>query len=135
MPDLELHKSIVRQYAAFFSAGDFDALMALFTPDAEIHGVMGSGGLDFALTLWRDVHKAFNTQFMIDEIIAENDLVAARYIETGTFTAPFRGMVPTHRSYSMMAMEFFRFENNKIAERWGTRDYATLRQQLGTPPA
>ena len=83
------------------------------------------------LPIWRSLHEAFEIQIQIEDLIAEGDLVAARYSESGTFRAPFRGTQPTGKSYRLVAMEFFSLREGKIAERWGARDSAAMKTQLG----
>jgi len=127
----EENKAVVRAYAEAFNRGDFDAVVKLCAPDVVIQGVMGKGALDVALPVWRELHEAYNIQLTIEDLIAEGDRVAARYLEQGTFRKPFRGTAPTGRSFSVTAMEWFRMSNGKIAERWGARDSAAIARQVG----
>jgi predicted ester cyclase len=131
MDRLEQNKATVRAYADAFSRGDFDAVTACFTPDATIQGVLGQGGLEFALGVWRELHAAYGLQLRIEALAAEGEWVAARYLESGTFRAPFRGQAPTGKSFSLVAMEWFRMRDGKIAERWGARDSAAMNRQMG----
>src|SRR5205085_5659173 len=93
----EVNKAAVLRYVEAFNRGDVDALRALFTPGAVIHGVLGSGGLDVAVPVWRELHAAFGVTLAVEDLVAEGDRVAARYTERGTFAAPFRGREPTGR--------------------------------------
>jgi steroid delta-isomerase-like uncharacterized protein len=127
----EINKTVVRAYAEAFSRGDFDEVRKIFTQDAIVQGVLGHGGLDVALPVWRSLHEAFAVQIQIEDLIAEGDLVAARYSESGIFRAPFRGMQPTGKSYRLVAMGWFRMRDGKITERWGARDSASMQKQLG----
>jgi steroid delta-isomerase-like uncharacterized protein len=131
LESLERNKSIVREYVAAFNRGDSDALRKLFTSDAQIHGVLGSAPIEQALSIWNELHTAFNLQLNVEEIVAEGDRVVVRYTERGTFRAPFRGKEPTGKSYELTAMEWFAFRNGLIAERWGARDSAAQARQLG----
>src|SRR4051812_9980155 len=103
--NLEHHKQTIREYTRLFNAGDFDAITSLFTPDAIIHGVLGQGSLDFALPIWRELHAAFHLTLHIEDLVAEENLVAARFTERGQMTAPFRNMPPTGKPYTLTAME------------------------------
>lgn len=127
----EENKAVVREYAEAFSAGDFARLRALFTEDATIQGVLGWGNVDeVAMPVWRDLHAAYGLTLAIEALVAEGDLVAARYTERGTFRAPFRGAEPTGKSYELVAMEFFEMKDGKIRRRWGARDSASMQRQL-----
>ena len=44
-------------------------------------------------------------QLQIEEIIAEGELVAVRYTETGIFKAAAFGQEPTGKSYMLIAMK------------------------------
>ncbi len=128
---MEANKQVVRDYVAAFNAGDFDAVRALFAPDGVVHGVLGWGGLEVALPVWRDLHEGFSMRMAIEALVAEGDVVAARFTETGHFVRPFRGAQPTGKTYELVAMEFFEFEDGRIKRRWGARDSASQARQLG----
>jgi steroid delta-isomerase-like uncharacterized protein len=127
------NKATVQEYADAFSRGDFDTVKALCTPDVIISGVMGKGGLGIALPIWDELHRAFGIQLEIQDMIAEDDRVAVRFLEKGTFSDDFRGIQPTGKSYELVAMEWFRMEEGKIAQRWGARDFAAMMRQVAAP--
>jgi len=127
----ERNKAVVRQYAEAFSRGDFEAIRTLCTPDFVVSGVMGKGDFEMALKIWNALHHAFGLQLEIEDLIAEGDRVAARFLESGTFRQPFFEKQPTGKSYRVTAMEWFAFRDGKIAERWGARDSASIFKQLG----
>lgn len=95
-----------------------------------MQGVLGRGGFDVVLPVWRALHQAFGMQLEIVELIAEGDFVAARYTESGTFRAPFRDTAPTGKSYRLVAMEWFRLRDGEIDERWGARDSGAMQKQI-----
>lgn len=127
----EANKAVVRRYVAAFNAGDFDALRALFTEDAVVQGVLGWGGMDVVVPIWRDLHSAFAPQLTIEEMVADGDRVAARYTERGRFGGAFRGRAPTGLGYEVTAMEWFELRDGRIARRWGARDSAAIARQTG----
>jgi predicted ester cyclase len=126
----EHNKWIVQQYVEGFNRGDMEALPKLFTPDAQIQGVLGFGGMDVAIPIWIELHSAFGIQLTIEAMVAEGDVVAVRYTERGTFRAPFRGKGPTGKSYELVAMEWFEFKDGLIHRRWGARDSGSQARQL-----
>ena len=127
----DVNKKIVLRYVEAFNNGDTVALRDLFTPDAVIQGVLGSAGIEEALRIWRELHQAFAIALTVDDLVAEDDRVAARYTERGVFGAPFRGTPPTGRSYEIVAMELFHFRDGRICRRWGARDSAAQARQIG----
>ena len=67
----------------------------------------------------------------IEQIIAEENIVAVRYTETGIFRAYFLGQEPTGLSYELVAIEWFEIAEGKIKKRWGARDFAAQARQIG----
>lgn len=126
-------KRVVRQYVDAFNRGDLNGLRALLAEDAEIQGVFGKGLFDKIEPIWRQLIEGYGMQLAIQELVAEGDIVAARYIESGTFRAPAFGHQPTGKSYELVAMEWFEIESGKIKRRWGARDAASQARQLGLP--
>jgi len=106
----------------------------LLAEDAEIQGVMGKGLIKKVEPLWRRLIDGYGIQLRIESLIAEGHVVAARYVETGTFRAPAFGNEPTGKSYTLIAMEWFEIEAGKIKRRWGTRGAASQATQLGIAP-
>ncbi|WP_111431284.1 nuclear transport factor 2 family protein [Rhodobacteraceae bacterium DSL-40] len=126
------NRAVVAAYVAAMNAGDFAAMRALFTEDAEIQGVTGVGGLDFALGVWRQLHDGLGMELTVEEMAAEGACVAVRYTERGRWTGPFMAQgEPTGRSYTLVAMEWFELRGGRIARRWGARDAAAQARQLG----
>ena len=127
--------AVGKAYVDAFNAGDLAALRTLFAEDAEIQGVYGKATLDRAESVWRQLIDGYGMQLEIKELIAQGALVAARYVETGTFRAPAFGQQPTGKSYELVAMEWFEIHQGKIKRRWGARDSASQLRQLGVLPA
>ncbi|MCY2686334.1 ester cyclase [Salinimicrobium sp. TH3] len=133
MNQQEQNKRIVEAYVNAFNAGEMEKLAALFSPKAEIQGVLGKGLIDKVMPIWRQLVEGLGMQLKIEELCAEGDIVAARYTETGTFKGPFMGNEPTGKSYELVAMEWFTIKDDLIIRRWGARDGASQARQLGLP--
>jgi steroid delta-isomerase-like uncharacterized protein len=129
----EESKAVVRQYVTAFNRGDLDELKALLAEEAEIQGVMGKGLIEKVEPIWRQLIEGYGMQLKIEELIAEGNIVAERYVEIGTFRAPAFGNQPTGKSYELIAIEWFEIEDGKIKRRWGARDAASQARQLGVP--
>lgn len=131
----ERSKAVVHAYVDAFNRGDLAALRALLADDVEVQGVLGQATADRALQVWRQLIEGYGMQLELLGLIAEGPVVAARYVETGTFRAPAFGQQPTGRSYELVAMEWFEIEGDRIKRRWGARDSAAQMRQLGVAPA
>lgn len=126
-------KNIVRRYVDAFNKGNLTELKSLLAEDAEIQGVLGKGTFERIEPIWRQLIEGYGMQLNLQELIAEGNIVAARYIETGLFRNPAFGHQPTGNSYTLVAMEWFEIEEGKIKRRWGARDAASQARQLGIP--
>ena len=129
----ESNKQVVRDYVAAFNRGDLDALRAQYAPDAEIQGVLGAGTMERTASIWGQLIDGLAINLTIEEMIAEDDRVAVRYTERGTFQGEFLGHPPTGKSYELVAMEWFTLRDGLITRRWGARDAASQARQIGLP--
>jgi steroid delta-isomerase-like uncharacterized protein len=67
----------------------------------------------------------------VQQIVAEGDLVATRYISTGTNNGSFAGNPPTGKWIQINEMAIHRIVDGKIVEQWVIPDIFSLNQQLG----
>ena len=129
----EQNKRIVKDYVEAFNSGNMERLAALFSPEAEIQGVLGKGQLEKVMPIWVQLVQGLGMQLKVEEMCAEGNQVAVRYTEKGTFKGKFMGNEPTGKSYELVAMEWFIIEDGLIVRRWGARDGASQARQLGLP--
>ncbi len=125
------NKNLVKQYVDHFNRGDPESLQKIFAPDAVVRGVMGWGKVLDVMPIWKQLVASLAMRLEIEDIIAEGDVVAVRYKETGTALAPFFDKPATGRSYELVAMEWFVIKDGLIRRRWGARDAASQAEQLG----
>lgn len=128
---MEENKIIVMEYVDKFNAGDIVGLRSIFSDNALIHGVLGWGKVDEIIPIWKALIEGLAIKLQIEDIIAEGDNVAVRFLERGTSVAPFFDKPATGKSYEITAMEWFLVSGGKIQRRWGTRDAASQARQLG----
>jgi steroid delta-isomerase-like uncharacterized protein len=131
---VEANKQLVLKYVEAFNCGDTEALRALFTDDALVYGVLGWGGMEKVVPIWRELHDALAVELQVEAIIAEGETVAVRYAERGKSVGTFRGQAPTGKSYEVVAMEWFIIKDGRIHKRWGARDSAAQARQMGLVP-
>jgi steroid delta-isomerase-like uncharacterized protein len=73
-------------------------------------------------------------QWRVDLLVAEGDLVAARWTASGTHTGAWAGLAPTGRHAEFSGVNIFRFGRaGKVVEIWNHRDDLGLQEQLGVP--
>jgi steroid delta-isomerase-like uncharacterized protein len=70
----------------------------------------------------------------LHEVVAQDDLVAARYTLEGTHRGPFAGVPATGKRVTLSGIAIFRLAAGRIAEGRGCADFYGLLQQLGALP-
>jgi steroid delta-isomerase-like uncharacterized protein len=70
----------------------------------------------------------------IEDVIAEGDKVAVRWIARGTHQGDHSGIAPTGRQATWRTMTIFRFAEGRIVEAWWCKDMLGLLVQLGVVP-
>jgi steroid delta-isomerase-like uncharacterized protein len=93
-------------------------------------------GREAAKARYRAFREAFpDIAATLHEVVAQDDLVAARYTLAGTQRGPFAGVPATARRVTLSGIAIFRLADGRLAEGWGCADFYGLLQQLGALPA
>ena len=71
----------------------------------------------------------------IEDMIAEGDKLACRWVASGTHTADFFGIPVTGKKVSWTGMTINRFQSGKVVEAWWSEDIVGLMRQLGVIPS
>jgi steroid delta-isomerase-like uncharacterized protein len=133
--DSTAHKTVVRSlFDQVLNHGRLQMIEDCFADDFVEHNpAPGQGaGRDGVRQRVRTLRAAFpDVRFVLDEVIAENDIVAVRYRWEGTHGGPFLGMEATGRRVAVRGMDFYRFKNGRIAEHWDNMDELAMLTQLG----
>lgn len=133
----EENKAIVRR---FFeegpSKGNLNIANELLSPDFTLHVPLpaspGIKGINEVITACREAFENLNVT--IEDMTAEGNKVAARFIARGIHKGNFMGLPATGKPITMTGIEIFRIEDGKIAELWGEANLLGLMQQLGIIP-
>jgi predicted ester cyclase len=67
--------------------------------------------------------------------VSERDIVASRWMISGTHGGPFQGVPATGRLISFVGCDFSRVVDGKVAEHWAQFDLLSVLQQIGALPA
>jgi predicted ester cyclase len=104
-----------------FNAGRTDRLPEFFA----------AGMLAEAAGLHQLLTAAFpDLRVRIDDLIAEEDKVAARLLFSGTHQGPFRDFAPTGHLVSFGAIRIYQLAGGKVTGSWAYQDTLGLVQQL-----
>ena len=116
------------------NAGDLDAAMQSFAPDAVDHDPAPgqAPGREGFKAFFTELTTAFpDARIEPEKAFADEDNVAVAYTLTGTHRGEFQGIAATGKTIEVRGMQIGRFENGQIVERWGSSDELGIMQQLG----
>lgn len=116
-----------------WNKGNVDAHDEVIAPDFVYHDPrFPVEGLVGAKQRARDLLAAQPDLHMeVHEILADGDLTAYRWTQSGTARGEFRGVPATGKSYSMVGMNIDRWEGDRIVEGWIVYDLLGALEQLG----
>jgi steroid delta-isomerase-like uncharacterized protein len=133
----EANKALVRRWVELWNSHQVAAVDDLVAPNyvrhdpntPEVRGAEAEKQLiTMVLSAFPDLH------FTIEDLTAEGDTVAGRYIMRGTHQGAWLGIPPTNSALTLTVMEFYRIAEGKIAEQWVILDALGMLQQLGVIP-
>jgi steroid delta-isomerase-like uncharacterized protein len=128
---------LVRSFDALFNEKRVDDADEFYAQDYVDHSpVPGQApGLDGAKQKWRmylagipDLHA------IVEDMVAEGDKVAVRWIVEGTHSGELLGIPPTGRPVRISGISIYRLAEGKIVEQFERWDKLDLTQQLGVIP-
>lgn len=130
----EQNKQTVRRYLdEVWNKGRIEASAAFLAPGYLRYGGPGTDPLDVEGQRIR--LQSFRTAFpdvslVIEDMVAEGDLVAFRFTMSGTHRGPFQGIDPTGRRISVPGLDLVRLKDGLLTEHWGGADLNLLKGQL-----
>ena len=135
MADDENKQVVRRFYEELWNRGNLDAADELVAPDYVRHDLRpgdappGPAGQKAVAEKFRAAFPDVSLE--VEALVAEGDLVVARWTMFGTHIGAWGDSAPTGRSVRFSGVNFFRIADHKIAEIWNVRDDLGLREQLG----
>lgn len=134
---VEANKVVVRAFVDAWNRGDLDALARLMADDCRlaVSGQTipcGPAGMTEIAAHWRQAFPDYH--FVLEDLIGEEDRVAARMPFAGTQTGPVLDIPATGRSVRVDEIVIFRIRDGKIVEMWAAYDELGMRRQLGVIP-
>lgn len=135
----ESSRQIMDRFVKFINTADSKMADDLISPDAIFH-VPGQpepmrGPIGY-LSIIGIMRSGFpDIQWTLDDLVAEDDKVAARYTMRGTHSGSFMGVPPTGKSIMVKSMAFYRLSNGQFIEEQGLPDMLELMHQIGAVPS
>lgn len=131
----EQNKKAQEQFGEAINSGNLERLRDLVAQDVKDHdpapnqGPGPQGYIDF-FSMMRSAFPDMKVE--VEKLVADEDNVAFAYTLTGTHKGDFMGVKATDTPIKVRGMQISRFENGKMAERWGSSDELGILKQIGT---
>jgi steroid delta-isomerase-like uncharacterized protein len=128
--------AIAEAYFAAFNDGDAEALGALLSPDYKHKGAMVTAqDSELHQERLRTYRAAFpDGLYELQDVFAQGDLVATRWVFTGTLQGPFAGVEPEGQPVTVRGVHIHRIACGQIVETWNSGDALGLLRQIGALP-
>ena len=135
----DANKAVVRRYfEENLNQGTLALVDELFSTDSviQVPHWPEMRGREARKELVASLHKAFpDLHYSIDELIAEEDKVVARWSFEGTHQGDYLGISPTGKKVSCGGTSTFRIADGMITAELVQWDALGMMQQLGAVPA
>jgi len=134
---IEANKAVIRRYKEdILNSRDLTALDLIVAEDYLDHAAFpkqgpGRAGLKQRVAYLFD---AFDPHWTVHDIVAERDIVVARWSHSGIHRGEFLRLQPTGREFTMRGIDIYRVTAGKMSEHWNVVDMFGLYQQLGLLP-
>ncbi|MFT0477089.1 ester cyclase [Pseudomonas antarctica] len=132
------NKALMNRFVDFINTADAALGEQLVSPDAIFYvpgrpvPLRGQQGYLEIIAMMRAGFP--DIQWTLDETIAEDDKIAARFTMRGTHQGAFFGVPATGTKIAVQALNIYKFAKGKIVEERGQPDLMGLMQQIGAFP-
>ncbi len=135
--DGDANKELVRRFVdEIFVKGNAAAVDELLAADFVGHTwpSTGDGRADLKAAIARVSAGLSDPEFLVDDLIAEDDRVVARLTASATQTGEMMGMPASGKRYTIGEIHIFRIRDGQLVEHWHQYDAAGMMKQLGATP-
>ncbi len=134
-----VNKALVRKMVdEIVVRGNLERMKDFFAPNHVVHDPANpnrDGSIEGMKSFFKMSGKVFKIkEYIVDDMIAENDFVVYRWTMKGEHIGSFRGLPPTGKTVSTTGMEMFRLANGRIVETWIISDIIAIMDQLDLLP-
>jgi steroid delta-isomerase-like uncharacterized protein len=133
----EKNKGIVQRLFNEVMKGNLAIADELIAEDYAQHSMFGipNGREAFKQFFMGFASAVPDAQFVIEDVIAEEDKVVSRFTVTGTQQGALPGIPPTGKKFTLRGIDIFRLKDGRILEHWDAVDQLGMLQQLGLVPS
>lgn len=138
MMSKEKNVAAQEKFGEAINTGKLEMIREVVADDLKDHDpapsqAPGPQGLIDFFSQMRTAFRDFHVE--VEHLVTDEENVAFAYTATGTHQGDFMGIAATGKNFKIRGMQIGRFENGKLAERWGSSDELGLLKQLGAKPA
>jgi steroid delta-isomerase-like uncharacterized protein len=134
---VEDNVAVVRRlFDVGWNQGNLAVVDELVAEDALSHHegvVVGRDPWKQSIVMYRGAFP--DLRYTIDDLIAVDDKVVARWTARGSDTVGFLGLPPTGRQAAVTGITIYRLVGGQLVEHWDEFDLAGLLQKLGIIPS
>jgi steroid delta-isomerase-like uncharacterized protein len=137
--ELNANKDLVREFTEAANAADWDGLAEIVAKDFTRHSAATDAPAVTSRDGFIELQKIFLSSFpdqrvLLEQLVAEGDLVAALATYSGTQTGPMGDFPATGKTVQAPFLAMFRVESDRIAELGVEWDNVAMLTQLGLFP-
>jgi steroid delta-isomerase-like uncharacterized protein len=130
----EVNLATLGKFAEAVNTGNFDLFAEAVAPACVDHDpapgqVSGPDGYRMFFSKMRTAFPDFNAA--VEALVADDESIAFAYTLTGTHKGPLGEIAPTGKKVKIRGLQFSKFKDGKMVERWGSSDELGLLTQLG----
>ena len=123
--------AVISFFERVYNQKDFDYVMDVFASDYHEHTETGARSNEDCREIIKGACVAFpDLHVEVNELVAEDDIVATRLTFAGTHRSEIFGVSATDKTITFEAMEFFRVTDGLIVESWGSWPIFDIIQKL-----
>ena len=138
MASLEQNKALMRNYIEeAWNKGSLDFIDKNFSSDFVALGTFPGQptNRDSVKSVISTIRNAIpDLHITIEDMLAEGDKVASRWVTKGTHKGDLMGAKPTGNKISVSETTVVRVKDGKVVEGWANRDDLGFLQQIGLIP-
>ncbi|MWN06345.1 ester cyclase [Gilliamella sp. Pas-s95] len=129
------NKVAIQKFLEFINTGNVELSKEIISENAIFYAptspepLKGPSGYMHVLNIMRSAFP--DIQWKLEEVVAEQNIVATRFTLNGTHKGHFFGIEPSGKKIEISAMNFYYFSNGKIIKEYGQPDIFGLLKQIG----
>jgi steroid delta-isomerase-like uncharacterized protein len=130
----EQNAQALGKFAEAANSGKYELFDEAVAPDSLDHDpAPGEGpGPKGYRAFFTEMRTAFpDLKADLAALVADDESIAFAYTLSGTHKGPLMGIPPTGKKMSIRGVQFSKFRDGKMVERWGSSDQLGMLQQLG----